>query len=55
MTIFHIALGVVAFALIIRRCLRQIKRTQMNKLYVSEAYRRYLLEKPDECELGERP
>jgi len=49
--IIYIALGVVALALIIRRSLRQIKRTQMNKLYVSEAYRKYLLERPDECEL----
>jgi len=54
MTIFYIALGVVALALIIRRSLRQIKRTQMNKLYVSEAYRKWMLEKPDECELGRR-
>jgi len=55
MTIFYIALGVVALALIVRRSLRQIKRTQMNKLYVSEAYRKWMLEKPDECEMGRRP
>ena len=55
MTIFYIALGVVALALIVRRSLRQIKRTQMNKLYVSEAWRKYQLEKADECELGETP
>jgi len=54
MTIVYIALIVVALALIIRRSWRQVKRTQMNKLYVSEAYRRYMLEKPDECELGRR-
>jgi len=52
--IFLIALGVFILALIIRRSLRQIKRTQMNKLYVSEAYRKWMLEKPDECELGRR-
>jgi len=49
--IFYIALGVVALALLIRLCWRQIKRTQMNKLYFSEAYRKWMLEKPDECEL----
>jgi len=54
MTIFYIALAVVVLALIVRRCWRQIKRTQMNQRYVSEAYRRYLLEKPDECELRRR-
>ena len=54
MTIFYIALGVVLIACLIRRCWRQIKRTQMNKLYVSEAYRKYMLEKPDGCELERR-
>ena len=54
MTIFYIALAVVVLALIVRRCLRQIKRTQMNQRYVSEAYRKWMLEKPDECELGRR-
>jgi len=52
MTIFYIALSVFVLALILRRCWRQIKRTQMNKLYVSEAYRKWMLEKPDECEMG---
>ncbi len=55
MTIFYIALGVFAFVLLIGRCSRQIKRTQMNKLYVSEAWRKRMLEKPDECELERRP
>ena len=55
MTIFYIALAVVALALIIRRSLRQIKRTQMNQRYVSEAWRKYQLEKADECELGGKP
>ena len=54
MTIFYIFLAVIAIACLIRRCWRQIKRTQMNKLYVSEAYRKWMLEKPDECELGRR-
>ena len=54
MTIFYIALIVIALALIIRRSWRQIKRTQMNQRYVSEAYRKWMLEKPDECELGRR-
>jgi len=49
--IIYIALGVFTIALILRRSWRQIKRTQMNKLYVSEAYRKWMLEKPDECEL----
>ena len=49
--IFLIALGVFILAIFFRRCWRQVKRTQMNKLYVSEAYRKALLEKADECEL----
>ena len=52
--IIYIALAVVAIALIVRHSWRQVKRTQMNKLYVSEAYRKWMLEKPDECELGGR-
>ena len=51
MTIFYIALIVFLLAIFVRRCWRQIKRTQMNKLYVSEAYRKAMLEKPDECDL----
>jgi hypothetical protein len=53
--IFYIALIVFLLAIFFRRCWRQIKRTQMNKLYVSEAYRKAMLEKPDECELERRP
>jgi len=49
--IFKIFLGVIVLALILRQCRRQIKRAQMNKLYVSEAYRKAMLEKADECEL----
>jgi hypothetical protein len=49
--IFKIALAVIVLALILRQCRRQIKRTQLNKLYVSAAWRKYQLEKPDECEL----
>jgi len=52
--IFLIALGVIILAVFLRRSLRQIKRTQMNQIYVSEAYRKWMLEKPDECELGRR-
>ena len=55
MTIFYIALAVFIITIFVRRSWRQVKRTQMNQRYVSEAYRRYLLEKPDECELGRRP
>jgi hypothetical protein len=51
MTIFHIALAVFIFAIFFRQCRRQIKRAQLNKLYVSAAWRKYQLEKPDECEL----
>jgi hypothetical protein len=50
--IFLIALGVFLVALFLRRCWRQIKRTQMNQRYVSEAYQKWLLEKAEECELG---
>ena len=53
--IFLIALGVFILAIFFRRCWRQVKRTQMNQRYVSEAYRKWMLEKPDECELGRRP
>jgi hypothetical protein len=49
--IFYIAIGVFILAIFLRRCWRQIKRTQMNKLYVSEAYRKAMLEKPEECDL----
>jgi hypothetical protein len=52
--IFYIFLAVIAIACLLRRSWRQIRRTQMNKLYVSEAYRRYLMDKPDECELERR-
>jgi hypothetical protein len=51
--IFNIFLAVIVLALILRQCRRQIKRTQMNKLYVSEAYRKAMLEKADECDLTE--
>jgi hypothetical protein len=53
--IFYIALIVVILAIFLRRCWRQIKRTQMNKLYVSEAWRKYQLERPEDCELGGKP
>jgi len=49
--IFYIALIVFLIAIFLRRCWRQIKRTQLNKLYVSEAYRKAMLEKPDEGDL----
>jgi hypothetical protein len=53
--IFYIALAVFIVAIFLRRCWRQIKRTQMNKLCVSEAWRKYQLERPDECGLERRP
>ena len=51
--IIKIALAVIVLALILRQCRRQIKRAQLNKLYVSPAWRKYQLEKPDECDLTE--
>jgi len=51
--IFYIAIAVFILAIFFRRCWRQIKRAQLNKLYVSEAYRKAMLEKADECDLTE--
>ncbi len=43
---------IVAYAFL-RLCWRQIKRVQAAKQYVSEAYRKWLLERPESCEEDE--
>ncbi len=55
--IVKIAVGVIVSYALGRYCWRQIKRVQQSKLYVSEAYRRSLLEREGPCypEKGERP
>jgi hypothetical protein len=53
--IFYIALAVIILAVLIWRSFRYIRRARQAKRWCSVAYRKWLLAKADECELGHRP
>jgi hypothetical protein len=55
MTIFTIALIVFVLSVLIWRSFRYLKRARQAKRWCSVAYRKWLLAKADECELGRRP
>ncbi|MEN6560882.1 MAG: hypothetical protein ABFD52_08925 [Acidobacteriota bacterium] len=48
-TLILITLVVMLIVALGRYCLWQIRRTQRNKMYVSEAYRRWLIEHEEPC------
>jgi hypothetical protein len=55
MSIFYIALAVFILAVITFRSFLYIRRARQAKRWCRAEYRRWLLAKADECELGGRP